>query len=164
MDIEYREFETKCETYGYINENVEKIIAETDDVCAVLANISALLKMELRDTNWAGFYLMKGGVLILGPFQGKPAVVRIEPGSGVCGTAVAENRAQIVEDVHKCTNHIACDAASSSEIVVPIYAAGELFGVIDIDSPSTGMFDGEDLTGLTETARLVGSFIERTGR
>ena len=164
MDIEYREFETKRETYAYINENAEKIAAETDDVVAALANVSALLRMELRDTNWAGFYLMKDGILILGPFQGKPAVARIEPGSGVCGTAVAENRAQIVEDVHKCTNHIACDAASSSEIVVPIYAAGELFGVIDIDSPSTGTFDGEDLTGLTETARILGDFLGKTSK
>lgn len=158
MDIEYREFATKAETYQYINENIEKIVAETDDLWAVLANTSALLKMELVNTNWAGFYLMKKGALVLGPFQGKPAVVNIEIGAGVCGTAVAENKPQIVEDVHKCTNHIACDASSSSEIVVPIYANGEIFGVIDIDSPTTSTFNEEDLEGLLRSAELLGKF------
>ena len=161
MDIEYREFPTKAELYGYIGAQLPRIMEETDDQVAVLSNIAALLKMELPGTNWTGFYLMKNGALVLGPFQGKPAVVNIAIGAGVCGTAVAENKAQIVEDVHKCNNHIACDLASSSEIVVPIHVNGEIFGVIDIDSPLPSNFDGEDLEGLEVVARAISKFVER---
>ena len=100
-----------------------------------LANASALLWQELDRLNWAGFYLMEKGMLVLGPFQGKPACIEIPVGKGVCGTAVAERKTQLVPDVHQFPGHIACDSASNSEIVIPIYKNGEIFGVLDLDSP-----------------------------
>ena len=115
---------------------------------ANLANASALLWQELPDINWAGFYKMTDGALVLGPFQGKPACIRIAVGRGVCGTAVAENRTQLVYNVHDFPGHIACDCASNSEIVVPIRVRGEIWGVLDIDSPSIGRFTQEDQAGL----------------
>ncbi|QTH65241.1 GAF domain-containing protein [Psychrosphaera ytuae] len=121
---------------------------------ANLANISAILFDRLEDINWAGFYLMAdnlagdGKELVLGPFQGKPACVRIPVGRGVCGTAVAENKTQLVEDVHAFEGHIACDAASNSEVVVPIEVNGQVVAVLDIDSPSLARFDQEDASGL----------------
>ncbi len=110
------------------------------DTLANLANISAVINMYMDDINWVGFYLMRNGELILGPFQGKPACNRIEIGSGVCGTSVKEGRTQLVDDVLSLDNHIACDSASRSELVVPIYTNGEIFGVLDIDSPSLARF------------------------
>ena len=120
---------------------------------ANLANASALLWQELPDINWAGFYKMTDGALVLGPFQGKPACIRIPVGKGVCGTAVAEDRTQLVYNVHDFPGHIACDCASNSEIVVPIHVNGEIWGVLDIDSPSIGRFTQEDQAGLE---RFVG--------
>ena len=120
---------------------------------ANLANASALLWQELPDINWAGFYKMTDGALVLGPFQGKPACIRIPVGKGVCGTAVAEDRTQLVYNVHDFPGHIACDCASNSEIVVPIHVNGEIWGVLDIDSPSIGRFNQEDQAGLE---RFVG--------
>lgn len=110
------------------------------DTLANLANISAVINMYMDDINWVGFYLMRNGELILGPFQGKPACNRIEIGSGVCGTSVKEGRTQLVDDVLSLDNHIACDSASRSELVVPIYRNGEIIGVLDIDSPSLARF------------------------
>lgn len=110
------------------------------DTLANLANISAVINMYMDDINWVGFYLMRNRELILGPFQGKPACNRIEIGSGVCGTSVKEGRTQLVDDVLSLDNHIACDSASRSELVVPIYTNGEIFGVLDIDSPSLARF------------------------
>ena len=161
MDVEYREFTNKPERYTYINAQLDRILEETDDLCAGLANASALFHLLMPRLNWAGFYLMKGGALVLGPFQGKPAVARIEVGAGVCGTAAAEDAPQVVENVHTCCNHIACDSASSSEIVVPIHADGALFGVIDIDSPALANFDAEDLEGLQKAAEKIGAFAEK---
>ena len=115
---------------------------------ANLANASALLWQELPDINWAGFYKMVDGALVLGPFQGKPACIRIPVGRGVCGTAVAQNRTQLVYDVHQFPGHIACDCASNSEIVVPLHKNGEIWGVLDIDSPSIGRFTEADKEGL----------------
>ena len=161
MDVEYREYDSKAERYAYINEQLDRILAETDDLYAALANASALFDYIMPLLNWAGFYLMKDGVLKLGPFQGKPAVARIEIGAGVCGTAVKEDKPQIVEDVHSCCNHIACDMASSSEIVVPIHVNGKIFGVIDIDSPALATFDQEDLAGLQVAAGKLGAFAEK---
>ena len=161
MDIEYREFSRKAQRYDYINAQLERILGETDDLVSALANAAALFYLLMPRLNWAGFYLMKGGALRLGPFQGKPAVARIEIGAGVCGTAVKEGEPQVVENVHSCCNHIACDAASASEIVVPIRAGGEIFGVIDIDSPVMANFDGEDLLGLQTAANQIGAFVER---
>ena len=120
---------------------------------ANLANASALLWQELPDINWAGFYKMTDGALVLGPFQGKPACIRIPVGKGVCGTAVAEDRTQLVYNVHDFPGHIACDCASNAEIVVPIHVNGEIWGVLDIDSPSIGRFNQEDQAGLE---RFVG--------
>ena len=161
MNVEYREFPNKPERYAYINAQLDRILGETDDLYAGLANASALFDLLMPRLNWAGFYLMKNGALVLGPFQGKPAVTRIDVGAGVCGTAVAEDTPQIVENVHTCCNHIACDSASSSEIVVPIHASGAIFGVIDIDSPALANFDAEDLMGLQKAAEKIGAFAEK---
>ena len=115
---------------------------------ANLANASALLWQELPQINWAGFYKMTEGALVLGPFQGKPACIRIPVGRGVCGTAVAEDKVQLVYDVHQFPGHIACDSASNSEIVLPIHVNGKIWGVLDIDSPNIGRFTEEDKAGL----------------
>ena len=115
---------------------------------ANLANASALLWQELEDLNWAGFYLLEGDTLILGPFQGKPACIEIPVGKGVCGTAVQENKTLVVPDVHQFPGHIACDCASNSEIVIPICKNGAIIGVLDIDSPLFDRFSEEDRVGL----------------
>ena len=122
---------------------------------ANLANASALLWQELPEINWAGFYKMTKGALVLGPFQGKPACIRIEVGKGVCGTAVAEDATQLVYNVHDFPGHIACDCASNSEIVVPIHVNGEIWGVLDIDSPLIGRFTQEDQAGLEAFVRSL---------
>lgn len=122
---------------------------------ANLANASALLWQSLKDINWAGFYKMENGILVLGPFQGKPACIEIPVGRGVCGTAVAENRTQLVYDVHEFPGHIACDSASNSEIVVPIHVGGKIWGVLDIDSPRIGRFTEEDKAGLEAFVRVL---------
>jgi len=122
---------------------------------ANLANASALLWQSLKDINWAGFYKMEKGILVLGPFQGKPACIEIPVGRGVCGTAVAEDRTQLVYDVHEFPGHIACDSASNSEIVVPIHVRGEIWGVLDIDSPDIGRFTEEDKAGLEAFVRVL---------
>ena len=119
------------------------------------ANISALLYESLTEINWAGFYLMRDGELILGPFQGKPACTRIPVGKGVCGTAVQEARIIRVEDVHAFPGHIACDSASASEIVLPIRKNGTIVGVLDIDSPIMGRFSEEDEKGLQEIVEVI---------
>ena len=122
---------------------------------ANLANASALLWQELPEINWVGFYKMTGGALVLGPFQGKPACIRIEVGRGVCGTAVAEDRVQLVYNVHDFPGHIACDSASNSEIVLPIHVDGKIWGVLDIDSPDIGRFTEADKAGLEQVVRLL---------
>ena len=122
---------------------------------ANLANASALLWQELSDINWAGFYKMEDDKLVLGPFQGKPACIIIPVGRGVCGTAVAKNRTQLVADVHQFPGHIACDCASNSEIVVPIHKDGKVWGVLDIDSPLFSRFLEEDQAGLEEFVRIL---------
>ena len=123
----------------------------------VLSNAAALLWDSLEDINWAGFYLMKDGKLLLGPFQGKPACTVIEVGKGVCGTAVAEDKTQLVKNVHEFPGHIACDSASNSEIVVPVHAEGSVYGVLDIDSPLLGRFSEEDRDGLEAFVRVLES-------
>lgn len=119
------------------------------------ANAAALLWESLPDINWAGFYKMVDGALVLYPFQGKTACIRIGVGRGVCGTAVAENRTQLVPDVHQFPGHIACDSASNSEIVVPIHVGGEIWGVLDIDSPYLERFTERDREGLEAFARIL---------
>ena len=135
---------------------VEGIPYET----ANLANASALLWQEMEDINWAGFYKMVDGALVLGPFQGKPACIRIPIGRGVCGTAVAQDQTQLVVNVHDFPGHIACDSASNSEIVVPIHVHGEIWGVLDIDSPYVGRFTREDQVGLEGFVRILEKALE----
>lgn len=161
MDIEYTHFDNKTDLYGYICAQLERVCSETDDVTAVLANTSALLMLQMPDLNWAGFYRVKDGGLVLGPFQGKPAVAHIEAGAGVCGTAVSEGKSQLVEDVHTCCNHISCDFATNSELVVPIFVKGGIFGVIDLDSPVPARFDEADRMGVERAAGIIGRFVER---
>ncbi len=136
----------------------KQLLALTEDVphrCANLANAAALLFHTLPDINWAGFYCRQGDALILGPFQGKPACVTIPMGKGVCGTAAQEDRTQRVADVHQFPGHIACDSASNAEIVVPLHAAGTLWGVLDIDSPTKNRFTPEDQAGLEQFAAIL---------
>lgn len=125
------------------------------DTLANLSNISAIINMYMDDINWVGFYLMKEGTLILGPFQGKPACNRIAVGEGVCGTAVLERKTQRVDDVLSLDNHIACDSASRSELVVPIYKEGAVFGVLDIDSPSLARFSDLEQTYMEKLVNLL---------
>lgn len=122
---------------------------------ANLANASALLWQALPDINWAGFYKLEDGALVLGPFQGKPACIRIPLGRGVCGAAAAQDRAQVVRDVHEFPGHIACDCASNSEIVLPIHKNGAVWGVLDIDSPLIGRFGPEDRDGLQKFVEVL---------
>lgn len=122
---------------------------------ANLANASALLWEFLPDINWAGFYKMEDGKLVLGPFQGKTACILISVGRGVCGTAVAEDKTQLVYDVHQFPGHIACDSASNSEIVIPLHVNGKIWGVLDIDSPYIGRFTEEDKKGLEQFATVL---------
>jgi len=126
----------------------------------LLANASALLFDGMEQVNWAGFYLVRGGELVLGPFQGKPACVRIPRGRGVCGTAWAENAVLRVPDVHAFPGHIACDGASRSEIVIPLRANGRVVGVLDIDSPMPGRFSPQDQAGLEAFARTLEEVIQ----
>ena len=122
---------------------------------ANLANASALLWQEMPDINWVGFYKMTEGALVLGPFQGKTACIQIPVGRGVCGTAVAEDKVQLVYDVHQFPGHIACDCASNSEIVLPIHVGGEIWGVLDIDSPYVGRFTETDKEGLLQIVEVL---------
>lgn len=125
------------------------------DTLANLSNISAIINIYMDDINWVGFYLMKEGTLILGPFQGKPACNRISVGEGVCGTAVQERKTQRVDDVLSLDNHIACDSASRSELVVPIFKEGAVFGVLDIDSPSLARFSDLEQTYMEKLVNLL---------
>lgn len=125
------------------------------DLTANMANVASLLFHTMRDINWSGFYLWKNGELVLGPFHGKPACVRIALGKGVCGTAAEKRETQVVEDVHAFPGHIACDAASRSEIVVPLLKNGQLIGVLDIDSPIVSRFDADDKQELERLAALL---------
>ncbi|MFY8273386.1 GAF domain-containing protein [Pseudoalteromonas sp. SSDWG2] len=147
---------SKEDFYRSLTEQAQALIADEPNLIANLANISALLYMSLEDINWAGFYLLESPEqLVLGPFQGKPACVRIEVGKGVCGSAVAEDKTQLVFDVHQFEGHIACDAASNSEIVIVVKKNGEAIGVLDIDSPSVGRFDEADQAGLENLVRCL---------
>ncbi len=149
------------EQYQRLTKQAAALIESEPDLIANLANLSSLLFMELEELNWAGFYLTKGDELVLGPFQGKPACVRIPMGRGVCGTAAKTNTTQRVYDVHEFEGHIACDAASNSEIVIPFSINGEVAGVLDIDSPNIGRFSEIDEEGLTyfmsEVEKLLNS-------
>lgn len=140
----------KEQFYADLNRDFSALMAGETSFLATLANTSALLFERLEGVNWAGFYLLEGETLVLGPFQGKIACVRIPVGKGVCGTAVSTKSIQRIEDVHAFDGHIACDAASNSEIVLPMTVNGELIGVLDIDSTEFGSFTPEDQLGLSQ--------------
>lgn len=143
------------EFYQQLNAQLSALIDGVPHKIANLANASALLYDAMDRLNWAGFYLMEGGRLVLGPFQGKTACIEIPVGRGVCGTAVARRETIRVEDVHAFHGHIACDSASNSEIVLPLFKDGEVVGVLDIDSPFTCRFTPEDEEGLEAFARII---------
>ena len=147
--------------YNEINAMLASIIEGIPYTMTNLANASALLNEKLEDINWVGFYTVKDGKLVLGPFQGKVACTIIPIGKGVCGTAAATDSTQLVPDVHKFAGHIACDSASNSEIVIPLHRNGTVFGVLDIDSPLFGRFSEEDKAGLEEFARILEKSFER---
>jgi GAF domain-containing protein len=142
--------------YGALADSLRSLLAGEPDRIACAANMAALLYWSLPDLNWAGFYLLDAasGDLLVGPFHGKPACVRIPLGRGVCGTAAAQRATVIVRDVHEFPGHIACDSASNSEIVVPILAGERLLGVLDLDSPRLARFDDDDARGLEELVRI----------
>jgi GAF domain-containing protein len=146
----------KATAYDEIAQQLEGLVAGERDWLANAANMASLLFHALPDLNWAGFYLLKDGELVLGPFQGKPACIRIAIGKGVCGTAVARRESVLVEDVHAFPGHIACDAESASELVVPLLRNGRVLGVLDLDSPRKARFDAVDRAGCE---RLAGIFL-----
>ena len=153
MEVLYPE--ERAELYPVI---LERLTALTDGVphlIANLANASALLNEALADINWVGFYLVEGGRLVLGPFQGKTACIEIPAGRGVCGMALARDEIQLVCDVHQFPGHIACDSASNSEIVVPLHKDGAVVAVLDIDSPTLGRFTAQDRDGLAQVGRVL---------
>ena len=141
--------------YQALNKQLSALVHGVPHRTANLANAAALLYHTMDGLNWAGFYLMEQGTLVLGPFQGRPACIEIPVGRGVCGTAAAQDRTQLVHDVHQFPGHIACDSASNAEIVVPIHAGGRVVGVLDLDSPHTGRFTREDQAGLEEFVRVL---------
>ncbi|MFN3841875.1 MAG: GAF domain-containing protein [Rehaibacterium terrae] len=145
---------SKAEQYAQLVEQARGLLHGERDRVANAANLSALVFHALPDLNWVGFYFHDGRELVVGPFQGKPACVRIPLGKGVCGTAAVTGQTQVVADVHAFPGHIACDAASRSEVVVPLYRDGELIGVFDLDSPIPDRFDDEDRRGLEAIARV----------
>lgn len=148
------------EQYKLINEQLKSLIEDIDYDISMLSNASALLYSSLDRLNWAGFYIMKDGLLKLGPFQGQVACIKIPVGKGVCGTAVKLDATQRVEDVHQFPGHIACDSRSNSEIVIPIHVKGEIYGVLDIDSPELCRFLPEDQEGLEEFVRIMEKHLE----
>jgi GAF domain-containing protein len=145
--------------YEQLAVELRALLGEERDPIANTANFAALLFHALPEVNWVGFYFLKDGELVLGPFQGRPACIRIALGRGVCGTAAATRRTQVVRDVHAFPGHIACDARSRSEIVVPLLRDDTLLGVLDLDSPELGRFSEDDRRGLEELARIL---LERT--
>jgi L-methionine (R)-S-oxide reductase len=148
---------SKHDLYTSLAQQLAALLEGDTDAIANAANMSALINQLLPDLNWAGFYFMRGGELVLGPFQGKVACVRIAVGRGVCGTAVERKASMVVPDVHAFPGHIACDSASRSELVVPLIKDGRVFGVLDLDSPHPNRFDDEDREGCE---RLVQIYLE----
>lgn len=153
----------KVAMYQLMNQQLEALLKATPYTISGLANASALLWETLGDINWAGFYLIEEGKLILGPFQGKVACTQIQIGRGVCGTATAKDEVLLVENVHEFPGHIACDSASNSEIVLPIHRDGEVAGVLDIDSPLLARFDEEDKKGLGKFVEVLERHLGRKG-
>ena len=149
----------KAALYADLLSAADALTKDEPDTVANMANVSALLWQFLPDLNWAGFYRLVGDELVLGPFQGKPACIRIPMGRGVCGAAAATRETQVVEDVNAFPGHIACDAASASEIVLPIVQGERLIGVLDLDSPKVARFDSDDAAGLEALVALISARI-----
>lgn len=145
--------------YKTVNKLLEGLVCYESDWLAQLTNAAALLGHQMDEINWAGFYLLKNGELVLGPFQGKPACTHIAVGKGVCGTAAEQRQTVLVADVHQFPGHIACDSASASEIVVPILKDGNLLGVLDIDSPVMNRFGENDQAGLETFASIIANHV-----
>lgn len=141
--------------YDLLQKQVSSLIEDESNMIAILSNVSALLNDSIDQINWIGFYLVEDNELILGPFQGHPACVHIAIGKGVCGTAVAQDKTQLVEDVNAFPGNIACDANSKSEIVVPIHKDNNVIGVLDIDAPITNRFNNEDKQGLEAIVKII---------
>ena len=148
--------------YKLLAAQIKSLAEDEPNYIPVFSNASALLYENMEDLNWAGFYIMNKGSLMLGPFQGKVACIRIELGKGVCGTAAQSNETQLVKDVHQFPGHIACDSASNSEIVVPIHAEGKVVAVLDIDSPSLSRFDEADKEGLEQFVKALEETVDFT--
>ena len=146
------DYASLCRDLASLTENVPYLIAN-------LANTSALIWERMEGLNWAGFYILTDGALVLGPFQGKTACIRISLGRGVCGTAAEQGRTQLVENVHDFPGHIACDSASNSEVVVPLYKNGNLWGVLDLDSPYVGRFTENDRQELENLTKIIEAFL-----
>ena len=159
-DTQSYDFSNPDTAYQELARDLTALLSGERDLIANAANTAALLYDALPGLNWAGFYLYKSGELVLGPFQGKPACVRIAIGKGVCGTAAARRETVLVEDVHAFPGHIACDSASNSEIVIPLLRGAELLGVLDLDSPNLARFGAADARGLEALAKI---FIESLG-
>ena len=146
------DYESLCRDLAALTEDVPYTVAN-------LANTAALIRERMEGLNWAGFYMLTDGALVLGPFQGKTACIRIPLGRGVCGTAAEQGRTVLVENVHDFPGHIACDSASNSEIVVPLYQAGALWGVLDLDSPYVGRFTESDRQSLENLAKIIEAYL-----
>jgi GAF domain-containing protein len=154
-DVSTIQAATKAEFYAALQRQFAAVLTDERDWICNLAQTAALLMQSLPDLNWAGFYLLRGDDLLLGPFQGRVACVRIKLGRGVCGTAAARRATVVVPDVHQFPGHIACDSASNSEIVVPVIHQGRLLGVLDLDSPRLARFDDDDARGLEKCVELL---------
>lgn len=153
-DTQSYDFSLPGAAYAELARDLQALLSGERDLIANAANTAALIYQALPELNWAGFYLYKSGGLVLGPFQGKPACVRIAMGKGVCGTAAARRETLLVEDVHAFAGHIACDSASNSEVVIPLQRNGELLGVLDLDSPKHARFTPADARGLEALAKI----------
>lgn len=149
----------KAQAYAELAASAKALVSGEPDAIANMANLAALVWMSVPDLNWAGFYRVIEGELVLGPFIGKPACIRIPLGQGVCGTAAATGATQLVPDVHQFPGHIACDAQSRSELVVPVIVNGTVRAVIDLDSPELNRFDSADATGIENLAAIVAAFL-----
>ncbi len=151
--------DNNAENYKLMVDSIEELVKDEKDLIANLSNISAIINLYMDNINWVGFYIMRGGELVLGPFQGKPACIRIKLGKGVCGTAASKKETILVHDVHEFEGHIACDSASNSEIVVPILKNGKVVGVLDIDSPVVGRFTQVEQELFERIVRLIEGII-----
>jgi L-methionine (R)-S-oxide reductase len=155
FELKTADFDSKVEAYAALESQLRALLDGECDIVANCANTAALLWHSLPDLNWAGFYRLMDGQLVLGPFQGKPACVRIQPGKGVCGMAAVTRQTIVVPNVLEFPGHITCDAASKSEIVVPLVKDGQLLGVLDLDSPKLNRFDAADQSGLERIASVL---------